>query len=119
MATPSGHDAAATAPVDRSRSSLEPPPSAIPEREVEQRLALAERIEGMVRALREKDQDLTILRGGGVVILPRPIPRVHLAQGTKALRHYDNKAVADCVLLLKPRGVRVYACAGMQRQLQI
>ncbi len=117
MAAPLSGDATTTTRLDRSRSRPEPP-SAIPEREVEEEgLALVEHVEGVVRALRDKGQDLVTLRGGGVVILPRPIPRVRLVQGRKALRHYDNEAVADCILILNPRGVRVYACADMHREL--
>jgi hypothetical protein len=113
MSTPPEGDSSATdAPLDPSL--LEPSSSPAPGHEAVQLRPLIVGIERAVHMVREQGRDLKVLRGArGVVLLPRTVPPVDShVQGTRALRYYDNEGAADCVLVLKPRGVLVYACAG-------
>ena len=98
-------------PLDSSYLEPTPSPSPIPDSEDEQR-ALAASIEKAVRRLRERGRDVVILRDGDVLVLPREVEELPLEQGHSALRYFNAEEHADCVLVLQPRGQRVFACAA-------
>jgi hypothetical protein len=53
----------------------------------------------------------TLILGNGKVII-EPARPFALVEGQKALEYLDNPVVSNCILVLKPGGRKMHACAG-------